>query len=177
MKLFILSCFPLIAFAFCCVVLLLHGHNSFWHQSCMLVLQVHSWSWLLSMQRNVYNRQIIHENGLARILLLVLMLCLAFKFDGHAINFFWRLLQASRIGVVFLLFRVQLIAHKSTFKNLKELLLRNILYKSKVYSVQLQAMVDREKWFQDVFVGLLGSMNDYKVLQLSNLYKNATFDG
>jgi len=43
--------------------------------------------------------------------------------------------------------------------------------------VQLQAMVDREKWFQDVFVGLLGSMNDYKVLQLSNLYKNATFDG
>jgi hypothetical protein len=36
-------------------------------------------------------------------------------------------------------------------------------------------MVDHEKWFQDVFVGLSGSMKDFRVLWLSNLYKKATF--
>jgi hypothetical protein len=50
-------------------------------------------------------------------------------------------------------------------------------YKSKAYNMQLQAMVDHEKQFQDVFVRLIGSMNDTKVLQMSSLYKNATFDG
>ncbi len=57
-------------------------------------------------------------------LLLVLMLCLRFKFDGHTMKCFWRLLQASTTGVVFLLFRAQLIAHKSIFRNLKKLMLQ-----------------------------------------------------
>jgi hypothetical protein len=43
--------------------------------------------------------------------------------------------------------------------------------------MQLQAMVDHKKWFQDVFVGLSVFMNNSRVFQLSNLYKHATFDG
>jgi hypothetical protein len=43
--------------------------------------------------------------------------------------------------------------------------------------MQLQAVVDHEKQFQDVFIGLKRSMNDSKTLWLSNLYRNATFDG
>jgi hypothetical protein len=37
-------------------------------------------------------------------------------------------------------------------------------------------MVDHKKQFGDVFVGLLRSMNNFKVLQLSNVYRKVTFD-
>ncbi len=37
--------------------------------------------------------------------------------------------------------------------------------------MQLQAMVDCQKKFHDVFVGLFGSMNNVHILHLSNLYK------
>jgi hypothetical protein len=38
-------------------------------------------------------------------------------------------------------------------------------------------MVDHEKQFRDVFVGLSRSMNDFRILHLSNLYSKVTFDG
>jgi hypothetical protein len=43
-------------------------------------------------------------------------------------------------------------------------------FKSKVYSMPLQAMVDCQMKFHDVFVGLFGSMNNVHILNLSNLY-------
>jgi hypothetical protein len=42
--------------------------------------------------------------------------------------------------------------------------------------MQLQAIfVNNKKWFLDVFVGMLGSMNDAKVLQLSSIYQRTTW--
>jgi len=38
--------------------------------------------------------------------------------------------------------------------------------------MQLQVMVDCQKKFRDVFIGLFGSMNNAHILHLSNLYKN-----
>ncbi len=68
--------------------------------------------------------------------LLLLMLCSELRFNGHVVKISWGLWQASRIGVVFLLFKVQLITHISIFKNLKEFLLYNFFsYKSKTYSM------------------------------------------
>ncbi len=46
-------------------------------------------------------------------------------------------------------------------------------FKSKAYSLELQAMVDCQKKFHDVFVGLFGSINNANILHLSNLYKKA----
>jgi RNase H-fold protein (predicted Holliday junction resolvase) len=43
-------------------------------------------------------------------------------------------------------------------------------YKSKVHIKQLQAIVDHDKRFCNVFVGLPRSMDDSKVLQLFNFY-------
>jgi hypothetical protein len=37
-------------------------------------------------------------------------------------------------------------------------------YKSKDYIMQLLVVVDHKKQFQDIFVGLLGSMNNLKIL-------------
>jgi len=70
-----------------------------------------------------------------------------------------------------------LIAHKSIFRNLKELLLHKFFVQIQAYSMQFQAMVDHKKQFRDVFVGLTRSMNDLKILWFFNLYKKATFDG
>ncbi len=39
--------------------------------------------------------------------------------------------------------------------------------------MHLQAMVECQKKFLDVFVGLFGSMNNVHMLHLSNLYKKA----
>jgi hypothetical protein len=39
--------------------------------------------------------------------------------------------------------------------------------------MHVQAMVDCQKKFLDVFVGLFGSMNNVHMLHLSNLYKKA----
>jgi hypothetical protein len=43
-------------------------------------------------------------------------------------------------------------------------------FKSKVYMMQLQVVVDCQKKFLDVFVGLLSSMNDVQIL--CHLYGN-----
>jgi hypothetical protein len=43
-------------------------------------------------------------------------------------------------------------------------------YKSKAHIKQLQAIVDHEKHFRNVFVGLQKSMDDFRVFRLSNLY-------
>jgi hypothetical protein len=45
-----------------------------------------------------------------------------------------------------------------------------VFFKTKVYNMQLQAMVDCQKKFHDVFVGLFGSMNNVHILHLCNLY-------
>jgi hypothetical protein len=37
-------------------------------------------------------------------------------------------------------------------------------YKSKSWSLQLQVMVDHQRWFQNVFVGMLNFMNDSQSL-------------
>jgi len=56
--------------------------------------------------------------------------------------------MVSRIGLVSFLFRVQLTTCKFTFKNLKEFILQNIFLQIQSY-MQLQVVVDHEKWFQD----------------------------
>jgi hypothetical protein len=39
------------------------------------------------------------------------------------------------------------------------------------YNMQiLQGVVDYEKWFQNILVGLLGFMNDFRILLLFSLY-------
>jgi hypothetical protein len=46
-------------------------------------------------------------------------------------------------------------------------------FKSKDYNMELQAMVDCQKKFHDVFVGLYGSMQNVHILHLLKLYKKA----
>jgi hypothetical protein len=41
---------------------------------------------------------------------------------------------------------------------------------SKAYSMQLQTIIDHRKQFLDVFMGMLGSMNDARVIHLSLIY-------
>jgi hypothetical protein len=48
-------------------------------------------------------------------------------------------------------------------------------YKSKGHNMQLQVVVNHEKHFQNVFVGMLGSINDLRIIQLSNLCQRPTF--
>ncbi len=49
-------------------------------------------------------------------------------------------------------------------------------YKLKAHNFQFQ-VVDHDKHFCDVFVGLLGSMNDSKILWLFNFYQKITYNG
>ncbi len=46
-------------------------------------------------------------------------------------------------------------------------------FKSKGYNMQLQVISDYHKKIQDIFVGMLGSMNNTQILQISNLYQRA----
>jgi hypothetical protein len=43
--------------------------------------------------------------------------------------------------------------------------------------MQFQAMVDHDNHFWDVYVVMFGSMNDYRIFWLSNLYQHATYEG
>jgi len=47
-------------------------------------------------------------------------------------------------------------------------------FKSKAYSMQLQAIVDHKKRFLDIFVCMHGSMNNSKMLRLLSIYQKAT---
>jgi hypothetical protein len=46
-------------------------------------------------------------------------------------------------------------------------------HKTKGYNVVAQVVVDRQKQFMDVYVGLCGSVNDSRVLRKSRLYQRA----
>lgn len=50
-------------------------------------------------------------------------------------------------------------------------------YKLKAHNLQFQVVVDRDKHFCDVFVGLPSSMNDFKIVWLSNFYQEVTYNG
>jgi len=50
-------------------------------------------------------------------------------------------------------------------------------YKLKAHNLQFQVVVDHDKHFCDVFVGLPNSMNDSKILWLSNFYQETTYNG
>ncbi len=43
------------------------------------------------------------------------------------------------------------------------------------HNIVTQVVVDYNKMFMDVFVGLFGSMNDSRVLQRSSLYKHVQY--
>jgi hypothetical protein len=47
-------------------------------------------------------------------------------------------------------------------------------FKVEAYNMQLKAIVDHRKQFLDVFMGMLRSMNDVKVLCPSSIYHKAT---
>jgi hypothetical protein len=48
-----------------------------------------------------------------------------------------------------------------------------ISFKSKGYNMQLQVIGDYHKKIGDIFVGMLRSMNNTQILQISNLYQRA----
>jgi hypothetical protein len=48
-------------------------------------------------------------------------------------------------------------------------------HKSGGYNVVAQAMVDCNKEFIDLFIGLFGSVNDSQVLQKKKIYKKAMY--
>lgn len=50
-------------------------------------------------------------------------------------------------------------------------------YKKKTYSIFLQVVVDVKKRFMDLFVELPGSANDFRILRLSTLYRQAMYYG
>jgi hypothetical protein len=50
-------------------------------------------------------------------------------------------------------------------------------HKTKGYNIVAQVVVDNQKRFMDVFVGLLGSVNDSHVLRKSRLYQCALHGG
>jgi hypothetical protein len=45
------------------------------------------------------------------------------------------------------------------------------------YNIIAQAIVDIKKTFIDLFVGVFGSMNDYRMLRWSSLYRHAQYQG
>jgi hypothetical protein len=53
----------------------------------------------------------------------------------------------------------------------------HFFHKKKVYSVVAQSMVNNQKKFMDVYVGLLQSTNDFCVLKKSKLYQHAIHGG
>jgi N-acetyl-gamma-glutamylphosphate reductase len=48
-------------------------------------------------------------------------------------------------------------------------------YKSKAYNMQFQVVINYQKKFKDVFVGMLGLMNDAHILQISFVHQKATY--
>ncbi len=50
-------------------------------------------------------------------------------------------------------------------------------YKLKAHNLQFQVVVDHDKHFCDVFVGLSSSMNDSRIMWLSNFYQEVTYNG
>lgn len=50
-------------------------------------------------------------------------------------------------------------------------------HKTKGYNIVAQVVVDNQKRFMDVFVGLLGNVNDFHVLRKSRLYQCALHGG
>jgi hypothetical protein len=84
-------------------------------------------------------------------LFLLLILWLWTMFDGHVMKICWMRWLVSKIGVASLLYKVQLITHIFTFKNLREFILQ--FFFLQIQSVQ-HGIVDHDKQFQNIFVGL-----------------------
>jgi hypothetical protein len=52
-----------------------------------------------------------------------------------------------------------------------------VFYKCKYHNMQLQVVVDHQRRFRGMFVGMPSSMNDARIMQLSSLYPKATHHG
>jgi hypothetical protein len=48
-------------------------------------------------------------------------------------------------------------------------------FKSKSYNMQLQVVVDNQKKFTNIFVGMPNSMKDAHILRISSLYQRAMY--
>jgi len=109
-------------------------------------------------------------------LLLLLILWLGTKFDGHAMKICWMWWLVFKIGVASFLFKVQLTTHIFTFKNLKKFILQIFFLTNPKLTTcnrkKLLIMINSFKIF------LWDCQDEWsKVMQLSSFYKKATFEG